>query len=788
MNWLQRLVRRERLEQELDAEMRFHLEQLTAENRAAGLSEGDARSQASREFGAVEAIKDDCRRARGTDWLVDLLADARLGLRVFLREPGFAIIAVGALALGLGVNTVFFSIVNTYCLTGLPYSSATQLADVSIRDDLGRERPLSPGQVRAVAGLPSVERLGYYSMRTGAVRTPDSTATRRTIAYVSDDLLALIGETPARGRSFRPTEYRDAHAATALIAAQLARELFGSETAAVGRDIRVDGASSTIVGVFPDGAKFPDNADVWAPLSSLALSDDASALTLFLRLKEEAPIGSAAAMIEGALRQHGVLASDRQHLSVLPLNDRYHGKVTDPVWMAFITAGFLVVVIACSNVSNLLLARGVRRTNEIAIRLSLGATRGRIVRQLLAETLVLVMAACAASLFIGWAGLHALLAEIPRSALPYWAALDLSWRAVSFVVGIGALTVLLSGMAPALQLVKVPGVPFTARTATQGRTIGRWSSAFLVIQISLSVLLLCAVGITLQVYRTIANAAAQTQLAQVLTAGVTLSSQRYAATPARERFLMELRRQLLSSGQVTFVSVAGALPGTRGEPRMVAGGAIHGPGGLVSTIAIDSTFFSTLGLPLVSGQEFTERDGDRSGSSVVVNDRFAQLFFGTRAVMGQQVRVQSATGSVAPDTRTIVGVVHLPGANPAVNGPPLMFVPRPIGFSTNAILLIRGTVAPDALAVLVRESVQRLDPDVALSNVLALPDATREANWNARVSQTLISAIAFVGLCLAMIGVAALTAHRVATRVRELSIRVALGATPAMLVRAVLGP
>jgi putative ABC transport system permease protein len=430
----------------------------------------------------------------------------------------------------------------------------------------------------------------------------------------------------------------------------------------------------------------------------------------------------------------------------------------------------------------------VRRTNEIALRLSLGATRGRIVRQLLAETLVLVIAACAASLFLGWAGLQALLAAIPGTALPYWSTLDLSWRAVSFVVGIGALTVLLSGMAPALQLVKVPGVPFTARTATQGRTIGRWSSAFLVIQISISVLLLCAVGITLQVYRTLANAAAQTHLAQVLSAGVTLSSQQYAVTPARERFLMELRRQLLSSGQVKFVSIAGTLPGTRGEPRMVAGGAIREPGGLVSTVAVDSTFFSTLGVPLVSGQEFTERDGDRSGSSVVVNDRFAQLFFGTRAVIGQQVRVQSATGGIPPDTRTIVGVVQLPGANPAVSGPPLMFVPRPIGSSTNAILLIRGTVPPDELAALLRDSVKRLDPDVPLSNVLALPDATREASWNARVSQALISAIASVGLCLAMIGVAALTAHRVATRVRELSIRVALGATPAMLVRAVLGP
>lgn len=788
MNWLQRLMRRERLEQELDAEVHFHLEQLVAAYRAAGFGEADARRRAYREFGAVDGVKEDCRRMRGTDWLIDLLADARVGLRVFSKEPGFSFVAIGALALGLGVNTVFFSIVNTYCLTGLPYPTATQLADVSIRDETGRERPLTLAQVRAIADQPSVERLGYYTMRTGAVRTSESVASRRTIAYVSDDVLPLIGETPADGRTFRATEYRDSHAGTVLVAGQLARELFGSEIAAVGRDIRVDGVPSRILGVFSDDARFPDNAEIWAPLSSLALSEDASALTLFLRLRDGATVAGAAPVIEGALRHSRVLPSDRQRVSVVRLDDRYHGRVTDPVWIAFITAGLLVVIIACSNVSNLLLARGVHRTNEIAIRLSLGATRGRVVRQLLAETFVLVIAACTASLFITWAALHALRAAIPTAGLPYWAPLALSWRAVSVLLGIGGLTVLLSGMAPALQLVTLPRVPLPGRSATHGRSISRWSSAFLIIQISVSVLLLCAVGITVQVYRTLSNPAAHTHFADVLSAEISLSSQRYSSAPARERFLRDLRTQLLSSGQVVSVSVAAALPGTRGEPRMVAGGSIHEPGGLVSTVAVDPAFVSTLGLSLLSGQPFTERDADRSDSSVLVNDRFAELFFGTPAVVGQQIRVQSAGTAVASDTRTIVGVVQSPRADAVVNAPPLMFVPRPIGSSANAIVLMRGTVAPQELSAVLRESVTRLDPDVSLSKVLPLPEASLEARWNARVSQALITAIASVGLCLAMVGVAALTAHRVASRIRELSIRVALGATPAMLVRTVVGP
>jgi hypothetical protein len=147
MNWLQRLMRRDRLEQELDAEVQFHLEQLVAEYRNQGLEEADARRRAHREFGAVDSIKDDCRRVRGTEWLLDSAADVRVGLRVFSKEPGFSFVAVAALALGLGVNTVFFSIVNTYCLTPLPFPNVGQLTAVSIRDDTGTERPLSPAQV-----------------------------------------------------------------------------------------------------------------------------------------------------------------------------------------------------------------------------------------------------------------------------------------------------------------------------------------------------------------------------------------------------------------------------------------------------------------------------------------------------------------------------------------------------------------------------------------------------------------------------------------------------------------
>lgn len=267
MNWFQRLLRRDRLEQELDAELQFHVDRLVSEYTEAGLSEIDARRRALREFGALDSVKDDCRRARGTEWLRDLTMDARIGMRVFAKEPAFSSIAVVALAVGLGINTIFFSIFNTFCLSGLPFANASQLVDVSVRDDTGRPHPFSLAQVRAMRDVPVLGRLGFYATRQGAIRTADASARRATVAYVSDDVLSLIGETPAPGRTFRAEEHRNGDARIVLVSSELARDLFGSETAGIGRDVIVDGLPGTVVGVLPAREQFPDGADVWKPLS-----------------------------------------------------------------------------------------------------------------------------------------------------------------------------------------------------------------------------------------------------------------------------------------------------------------------------------------------------------------------------------------------------------------------------------------------------------------------------------------------------------------------------------------
>jgi predicted permease len=510
---------------------------------------------------------------------------------------------------------------------------------------------------------------------------------------------------------------------------------------------------------------------------------------LFAALKSGGPeAADVSAIGESVLRRRSLLG-DRVHVALAPLESRYHSDITNPVWIAFIMAGTLVVLIASCNVSNLLLSRGVRRTNEIATRLSLGATRARIFRQVLAEAAVLGTAACAGGAFVAWISLRGLRAEMPANAYPTWAPIVLDWHAAAMLTAVGVVTVFLCSLAPAWQLVKTPATPWHSRTTTSSRRVERWSTAFLTIQIAVSMLLICQVGLTVQLYRALSTPRAPAHLADVLTANISLSPRKYAAPQERKVFYAGLQARLLSTGVITNASFEGGLPGTERVPQRVAAGSIQEPGALVGRMTVDSGFFDTVGVALESGRTFRADSSDLDGA-VLVNDRFASLFFGTTAVAGEQIHLipspdDNTGGSV---TRSIIGVVPSFADQAILRPPPLIFVPRDLGRAAASTLIVRGTEPPQQLASVVTDAVTAADRDVALADVVPLIEASWKARWANRVSQTLITAIASIGFFLAMIGVAALTAHRVASRARELSARVALGATPRDVIRAVLRP
>jgi hypothetical protein len=344
----------------------------------------------------MEGIKESCRDARGTRWAHDLAQDLRFSARRLVKERRVTLVAMLALALGIGVNNAQFTVVDAICLRGLPLPGAHRLVDISNQDDAHRAMPLSQREFDALRTSPpaALESVGAFASRPAVLRDDERAAERITVAYVAIGALATAGLQPMLGRDFRSDEGSRGNAAVAILAARLWHSRYDSDPAIVGRVVRINGAQVPVVGVMPDGVRFPDNADLWQPLAALDAPPDTRQLSVYGRLADPATIADAQSAVAALLtRPSG--ADDKNGAVrpiVTPLNDRYNGDITNPAWIAFMTVGILLVVIACSNVATLLLASGAARAREMAIRVSLGATRMRIVRQLLVESLLLACA------------------------------------------------------------------------------------------------------------------------------------------------------------------------------------------------------------------------------------------------------------------------------------------------------------------------------------------------------------------------------------------------------------
>lgn len=797
MTWWQRVRGRWRLEDELDAELRFHFDRLVADYMAEGLSERDAIHRARAEFGGVEAVKDDCRDARGTRWVHDIAQDVRFSARLLARERSFTLVAVLALALGIGVNNTQFTVVNALCLRGLPIAAPDRVFDVSDRDQAHRRVPLSIRQFDDLAGArpATVESLAAYVSRPATLADDQVAAERVVVSYVSSHAFAVIRQRPMMGRDFRPEDERPGDAAVALLAADVWRSRYGAEPEIVGRLVRLDGRPVSVIGVMPDGFRFPDNADVWQPLAAFSAPADARVLNVYGRLAADATMARAQDEVAAVLAHSSATSpsSAASRAAVVPINERYRGDITNPAWIAFITVGLLLVVISCSNVANLLLARGARRGREMAMRVALGATRARIVRQLLVESAMLAAAGGLGAVAISAAGLRLLSAAIPPGGLPYWVTLTMDGRVAAMLVVVCCGTVLLFGLAPALQLARTSAhavIKETSAGTSHDRTVARWTWLFLTCQLALTVMLLSKLDYTVRAFR--AREAREPLVAgrQILTFAVALPGDAYRDTDRRLAFYRTLSERLAGPNRAEALGVATALPSAPGSARAIApdGQLLADSSPRVRTVSIDGAYFRALGLDVVEGRTFDEAGARRDPAGAIVNQRFADLFFAGRSAVGRRVQIGAAPGAASSsiDTRTVVGVVPSVRQDDALEPEPAVYLPIAPAEMSSVVVLVRTAADASLLAPVVRDEVRRLDPNVPVNRLMTLEAATWNARWNPRVAGRIITTISLIALALATIGLAALTAHAVAERRRELGIRLALGATQRGVVLLVL--
>ena len=801
MSWWRRLRNRDRLEDQLDAELRDHVERQVADHVRAGVAEHEARRRARLDFGGLDQVKELCRDARRLRWLEDAWRDVRFAARLLARNRSFTIVTVSVLALGIGVTTQFFVMFYAITLRSLPIDNPERVVHISTRDARARPGGVSYADFEDIRDTAtSFSALAAYRAGPVAVGDDDLAPVRLERAFMSASGLSLLGETPIRGRDFRDADDRPGAQRVVILAAHAWRDRYGGEPGVVGRVIRIDGEPATVIGVMPDGFRFPRLADLWQPVSQTAeLEDqprDARGFEVIGRLADGATVAQAAAEIDALTaalaRDHPESHDDVRHVT-LAVPERFVGSdASDPAWFAFLSAGALVLLIACANAANLLLMQAARRGHEIAVRMSLGAGRWRVIRQLLLESALLASLGVLVGSGLAMLGLQALDNAIPDGMLGYWITFDFDIPVFAAMSGIGGATVFLFGLIPALSVSRAGGgsLRHGGRTGAS-RNTSRLTSVFLTAEFGLTLILLAGVSGSVLSFIDARRTFTAVDTSGVLTAQVNLTTSRYETPEARAGFFEDVRNRLASRGGTT-AAIVNALPGGgqggTTERRVVIDRRPVAPADVLPTVLTLATgpgYFDTLGVPLLRGRPFSERDGAPESSAAIVNARFVEIHFANEEPLGRRIRLVTET-SEAGDPQaawsTIVGVAPTLRQRLGRGSPdPLVYLPYRADPPRTATLVVRSPGDPTAAASQVRETVRQVDPDLPLFRVATMEQALHRASWNGRTAQATLWTIALIALVLSTAGLYAVTSHAVQQRLREIAIRMTLGARPAQV-------
>lgn len=802
-------ARRTPIEAEVDAEIAFHLEMRAAELVAYGWAPEDARAEAQRRFGdvphwrsAMQAVdRDHAARQRRLDWVADLRQDVRYALRALLRAPRFTLLAVLTLALGIGANAAVFGVVKSVLLDALPYAHADRLVRIYARwesDPASGRQSLSPGvaadlaaRLRTTTGAAAF----YFSIVDVTWLAPMGPRVLSG-AVVEGRLFATLGTRAALGRTLAPS---DAGQPTVLLGDAAWRREFAADPNVVGRTLRVSGTEHEIVGVLPPGFVGPQgDADLWFALDlAPALGDPATSrdqhwLGVAARLAPGADHAAAQRELDrlGAALAREHPGTDRgRTLHVVPLRDAMVGETRAPLLVLLASAG-LVLVITCANLAGALLSRAIARRQEFAVRVALGARRGRLVRQLLTESTLLALVGGAVGLLLATLALAALRA-LALPALPPYAdlSLDLGAVAVTLLVALG--TGLAFGLAPALAMgAQRPQATLRdeGRGASGGRRAPLLRGALVAAQLALSLSLLVGAGLLGRDLWRMANAPLGVQADGLLTGRVVVGAPAYPTPAASARLYERLEAGVAALPGVLAVATTTQLPSRTMSSNVLTIDGVTLPGAAPTFIpyqAVSDAYFRTMGIALVAGRTFGPVDTPDGVPAIVVNRTMARRYWPGGDALGARLRVSPHT---AERWGVIVGIVDDVRLDPTASAAePMAYASSRQDVMFNGRdLIVRTAGDPLTLVRPVERVLATLDPTVPLRGATPLRTIVRERLSGRRLPVLLMTGFGALALALTGVGVYAMFANLAAARERELGVRIALGAGRLAVARLVL--